>query len=72
MQKQLQIILTNVQEERKILQFTEFNEQDLQTRLTSENLNKLLNVFISSKGNKFTEIEQVRIVTREYTKFNIA
>ena len=72
MEKQLQIILTNVQEERKILQFTEFVEQDLQNRLTSENLNKLLNVFISSKGNKFTEIEQVRIVTREYTKFTIA
>lgn len=72
MEKQLQIILTNVQEERKILQFTEFDEQDLQTRLTSENLNKLLNVFISSKGNVFTEIEQVRIVTREYTKFTIA
>ena len=72
MQKQLQIILTNVQEERKILQFSEFNETDLQNRLTSENLNKLLNVFISSKGNKFTEIEQVRIVTREYTKFTIA
>jgi hypothetical protein len=72
MEKQLQIILTNVQEERKILQFTEFDEQDLQTRLTSENLNKLLNVFISSKGNAFTEIEQVRIVTREYTKFTIA
>lgn len=72
MEKQLQIILTNVQEERKILQFTEFDEQDLQTRLTSENLNKLLNVFISPKGNVFTEIEQVRIVTREYTKFTIA
>lgn len=72
MEKQLQIILTNAQEERKILQFSEFNEEDLQTRLTSEILNDLLNVFISSKGNKFTAIEQVRIVTREYTKFNIA
>lgn len=72
MEKQLQIILTNAQEERKILQFSEFDEYDLQTRLTPENLNTFLNIFISSKGNKFTAVEQVRMVTREYTKYSVA
>ena len=72
MEKQLQIILTNAQEERKILQFSEFDEYELQSRLTSANLNAFLNIFVSNKGNKFTAVEQVRMVTREYTKFNIA